>query len=277
MTAAIAPIRLLVSDIDGTLVTPDKQLTPAAVAAAAALKAAGVIFTIVSSRPPRGMAALIQALGIDAPVAGFNGGAIAAPDLRVLERLTVPTDAARAALQLFDQQGIGAWVFARDQWWLRDPDGPKVGLERRTVGFDPSVTPDFEAVIGEIDKIVGVSEDHGLLGRVEVQAQQRLEGRAAAVRSQPYYLDVTHRDANKGHAVRALCRRLGVDPANLAVIGDMGNDVSMFVEAGLAIAMGQADEAVRRKADAVTAANTEDGFAKAARTLVLPRAPGPAP
>ena len=106
----------------------------------------------------------------------------------------------------------------------------------------------------------------------QVEAQARLAGVAAAVRSQPYYLDVTHPQANKGHGVRAICRRLGLDPQRLAVIGDMANDLSMFTEAGLAIAMGQSPEPVRAAADAVTTANTEEGFAEAVRRYVLPRA-----
>ena len=264
------PVAFLISDVDGTLVTPDKMLTEAAAAAVRSLRAAGVGFSLISSRPPRGMAALLTALAVDKPFAAFNGGSILAPDGDVLERLTVPQDAARTALALFDLHGIDSWVFARGEWWLRDPHGVKTDRERRTVGFEPSVTATFDGLLGEVDKIVGVSDDHDLLARLEVEAQARLAGLAAAIRSQPYYLDVTHLEANKGHAVRAICRRLGLDRSNLAVIGDMANDLSMFAEAGFAVAMGQAPEAVRAAADAVTGPNTEDGFAEAVRRYILP-------
>jgi hypothetical protein len=218
------------------------------------------------------MTALLDALEVDQPFAAFNGGSVLGPDGDVLERLTVPGEAARTALALFDLRGIDSWVFARGEWWLRDPHGVSTDRERRTVGFEPTVIAGFDSLLGEIDKLVGVSDDHELLTRVEVEAQARLAGLAAAVRSQPYYLDVTHPQANKGHGVHAICRRLGLDPQRLAVIGDMANDVSMFAEAGFAIAMGQAPEAVRAAADAVTAPNTEDGFAEAVRRYVLPRA-----
>ncbi|HZC17546.1 MAG TPA: HAD hydrolase family protein, partial [Caulobacteraceae bacterium] len=71
---------LLVSDIDGTLVTPDKSLTLAALEAGRRLAAAGVGLTLVSSRPARGMAHLVDALDIRLPFAAFNGGSIVAPD-----------------------------------------------------------------------------------------------------------------------------------------------------------------------------------------------------
>jgi Cof subfamily protein (haloacid dehalogenase superfamily) len=266
------PIRFLISDVDGTLVTPDKRLTEAAVAAVRSLRPAGVGFSLISSRPARGMAAVLNALEVDQPFAAFNGASILGPDRGVLERQVIPPEAARTALALFDLRGIDSWVFARGEWWLRDPNGVNTDRERRAVGFEPTVITDFDSPLGEIDKLVGVSDDYELLARVEVEAQTRLAGLAAAVRSQPYYLDVTHRDANKGHGVRAICRRLGLDRSNLAVIGDMANDVSMFTEAGFAIAMGQAPQAVRAAADAVTGPNTEDGFAEAIRRYVLPRA-----
>ena len=98
-------------------------------------------------------------------------------------------------------------------------------------------------------------------------------GEATIVRSQPYYLDMTHPNADKGHAVAALCRRIGVDLRRTAVIGDALNDVAMFARAGFSIAMGQASDEVKARADAVTCANTMDGFANAVDRLILPRAP----
>ena len=267
-----APIAFLISDVDGSLVTPDKRLTEAAAAAVRSLRAAGVGFSLISSRPPRGMAALLSALEVDQPFAAFNGGSVLGPDGEVLERLTIPHEAARVALALFDLRGVDSWVFARGEWWLRNPHGVSTDRERRAVGFEPTVVAGFDSLLGEIDKLVGVSDDHELLARVEGEVQARLTDLATAVRSQPYYLDVTHSQANKGHGVRAICRRLGLDLQRLAVIGDMANDVSMFAEAGLAIAMGQAPEAVRAAAGAVTASNTEEGFAEAVRRYVLPRA-----
>ncbi len=253
------PVAFLISDVDGTLVTPDKRLTEAAAAAVRSLRAAGVGFSLISSRPPRGMAALLSALEVDQPFAAFNGGSIFHPDGGVLERLMVARDAARVALALFDLRGIDSWVFARGEWWLRDPHGVKTDRERRTVGFQPTAIAGFDSLLGEIDKLVGVSDDHDLLARVEAEAQVLLAGLAAAVRSQPYYLDVTHLDANKGHAVRAICRRLGLDRRRLAVIGDMANDASMFAEAGFAVAMGQGPSRLR------SSPPTSRGWAKRSR------------
>jgi len=177
-------------------------------------------------------------------------------------------------LTLLAARGVDAWVYADGDWRLRNPDGPKVGLERLTLGFDPTRVEGFEDVIERIDKIVGVLDDHARLAKVETEARRLLGDAAAIQRSQPYYLDVTHPLANKGEAVSALCRRIGVDLERTAVIGDMFNDVAMFARAAFSIAMGQSPAAVKHSADAVTLANTQDGFAYAVERLILPRAAG---
>jgi hypothetical protein len=278
LTAAAPPARgLFVSDVDGTLVTPDKQLTPAALEAAAELRAAGVPYTLVSSRPPRGMAAVVAAMGVTLPFAAFNGGSLVGPDLRLIETRRLSAETARRALALLDQRGIEVFVFADDAWLLRDPHGPKTDRERHTVGFEPTVVEGFDDVLGRIDKIVAVADDPGALDLAEADLRQALATAANIERSQPYYVDITHPLANKGEAVRRLAARVGADLAQTVVLGDMTNDIAMFRVAGFAIAMGQAPPAVKAAAAAVTGANTEDGFARAVRTLVLPRmAPAPA-
>jgi Cof subfamily protein (haloacid dehalogenase superfamily) len=266
-----APIRFVVSDVDGTLVTPDKTVTPAARAAVEKLHAAGVAFTIVSSRPARGMKSVVSALAIDRPFAAFNGGTIVDADGRLIEAKRLSAQAATIAIDLFAARDIQTWVFADDAWWTKAAEAPHIALERHTVGFGPTVAADFSAVIDRVDKIVGVCDDPALLAKVQAEAQARLGGQAAAERSQTYYLDVTHPEANKGHAVTELCRLVGVPLGETAVIGDMANDLAMFAVAGFSVAMGQSADSVKSAADAVTKPNTEDGFAHAIETIILPR------
>jgi hypothetical protein len=273
-------IGLLVSDIDGTLVLPDKSLTPAALEAGRKLDAAGIGLTLVSSRPARGMAALVKALQLKVPFAAFNGGSVVAPDGTLISAKRLSPEAAGKAIDLFQSRGVMVWAFADDKWFLTDASSPYVQRERHTVGFDPTLVADFKGVIDRIDKLVGVSDQPDLLADVEAEAQALLKGQANARRSQTYYLDVTNPQADKGHAVRALCTEIGIPITQTAVIGDQANDMAMFAVAGLAIAMGQGTDAVKAAADFVTAANTEDGFAKAVDRFILPRAamrPGQTP
>lgn len=265
-------IALLVSDIDGTLVTPDKSLTARASEAVRNLGQAGVGFTLVSSRPPRGMAGLLRALDVRLPFAAFNGASLVGADMQLIRTLRLSEAAARQTLDFLAARGIAAWVFADDAWFVTDDRGERVAHERHTVSFDPTVVANFDAVMDRIDKIVGVSDDHPALAKAEADLGALLGEAASAVRSQTYYLDVTHPHADKGLAVRDLAAATHVDLARTAVIGDMSNDVAMFKVAGFAIAMGQATDAVKSQAKATTGPNTADGFADAVEQLILPRA-----
>ena len=262
---------LFVSDIDGTLVTPDKQLTPAALAAVAELHAAGVPFSVVSSRPPRGMRHIVEALDVRLPFAAFNGGNIVDPTHGVIAAHRLPAGIARRALELIAAHGVAPWAFADDAWFVTDPAGPHVAHEQKTVSFDPTVVADFEAIIERIDKIVAPSDDTPRLDGVESELRTKLGAAANIERSQAYYIDVTHPLANKGEAVMALAVYAETDVARTVVIGDMTNDIAMFRVAGFSIAMGQAPEAVKSAASVLTGPNTADGFAEAVRAVVLPR------
>jgi len=264
-------VRLVVSDVDGTLVQTDKSLAASTVAAAGRLRAVGIPLGIVSARPPRGLLWIADELGLAGLLAGFNGGTIAQPDGTVVEQHTVPPDAARTALELFARNGVSAWFFTADEWLVHDLNGPHVDHERHTVRFNERVVESFEPFIDQGGKVVGVTEDAPLLARLEVELQGMLGDTANAKRSQTYYLDVTHRDANKGNAVRALAAHVGVDLADVVVLGDMANDLPMFDVAGFAIAMGNASAEVQGRAAAVTGSNDGDGWAQAVDRLILPR------
>jgi Cof subfamily protein (haloacid dehalogenase superfamily) len=259
----------VVSDVDGTLVTDDKRLTARAQAAAVELRARGIIFSIISARPPRGLRMLLDPLGITTPVSGFNGGVITTPDLSVITEHLLSPDTARRAVDMLYARRVEVWAFSGQDWLVRDPEGPYVGLEEHTVGFRPTVVENFGPALDSTAKIVGVSKDFELLARCERDLGATLADRATVVRSQSYYLDVTHPLANKGVALSELARLLAVPLAEIAVIGDGGNDVAMFERSGLCIAMGNASAEVQQAADFVTDSNREDGFANAVERFIL--------
>jgi Cof subfamily protein (haloacid dehalogenase superfamily) len=259
----------VISDVDGTLVTDDKILTRLAQAAAAELRANGISFSIVSSRPPRGLRTLISSLGITAPVAGFNGGVLASPDLSVISAHVLPEDVARRAIEMLKTRQVQVWVFSGTDWLVRHTDAPYVELEERTVGFGPVVVDDLAGGLGSTAKIVGVSPDFALLAQCEHDLRTSLADQASVVRSQPYYLDITHPLANKGVAVAEIAKRLGLPLRDIATIGDGANDVAMFERSGLSIAMGNAAPQVQRRADFVTESNDKDGFAQAIKHIIL--------
>jgi Cof subfamily protein (haloacid dehalogenase superfamily) len=256
-------IALVVSDVDGTLLTKDKVLTAGAARAVRRLEDSGVGFTITSSRPALGMRFLIEPLGITLPVGPFNGSCIADPQLNPIEQHLIPPAAARRSLDLLDQFGLDVWLFTGDLWLARRGDGEYVPLEKRTIQADPTLVGDFAPYLSRVCKIVGSGADAALLQRCEAAMQQALGTEATAVRSQSYYLDITPPGHDKGTFVRAMAKRQGISTDAIATIGDMQNDLPMFRSSGLSIAMGNATDDIKQQATHVTTSNDDEGFAGA--------------
>ncbi len=256
-------IALVVSDVDGTLLTRDKTLTDGARGAVRRLHEAGIGFTITSSRPTIGMGFLIEPLAITLPVGAFNGSCIVDPQLNPIEQHLIPASAAQRSLQVLDEFGVDIWLFSPDLWLTRRPDGEYVLHEKRAIRADPTIVADFTPYLPTACKIVGSSSDAALLQRCETAMQQALGTQATAVRSQSYYLDVTPPGCDKGTFVQAMAKRLDISTDAVATIGDMQNDLAMFGVSGMSIAMGNATDDVRKLATHVTASNEDEGFAKA--------------
>lgn len=268
------PVRLVVSDVDGTLVRHDKTLAPATVAAFARLAGAGIRATLISARPPSGMTALAATLGLDLPLGAFNGGTLFRPDGTILSAAPLEPALAHTTLTLAGEAEVDRWYYGGGRWYVDHADNPRIPREILSAGVEP-VLADPARIAAPADKIVCVSEDAPRLARLERRLADVLAGKATVALSQPYFLDVTALAANKGDGVAALARAAGVPLEQVAVLGDMPNDVPMFERAGLAIAMGQAPEAVRAAAAFVTASSEEDGVARAIDRYLLPRGPVP--
>ena len=256
-------IALVVSDVDGTLLTKDKTLTDASKAAVQRLHQAGIGFTITSSRPTVGMRFLIEPLAIRLPVGPFNGSSIVDSRMNPVEQHLIPASAAHNSLDLLNEYGVDIWLFTNDQWLTKHPDGDFVPNEKRAIRADPTTVDDFTPYVSRACKVVGSSSDFALLARCETEMQKALGTQATAVRSQDYYLDITPPGQSKGTFVQAMARRLGISTDAVATIGDMHNDVAMFAVSGQSFAMGNASDDVKQHAKRVTASNEEDGFAKA--------------
>lgn len=261
-------IKLVVSDVDGTLLTRDKRITEAASAAVRKLRAAGIGFTVVSSRPTVGMGFLIDPLALALPFGAFNGSSIVDPAMNPIEQHLIPVSVVTRSLAVLERFGTDIWLFSHDQWLIRDACGEYVGLEQRAIRHAPTLVRDFSPYLHSVSKIVGASSNPTLLQACEDAMHAAIGGEATAMRSQSFYLDVTPPGHDKGTFVDAMARRLGIATADVAVIGDMENDLPMFAKSGLSFAMGDAADEIKRHASHVTASNEADGFAQAIEMIL---------
>src|SRR5882724_4667600 len=253
------PIRMVIADVDGTLVTQEKVLTKKAAEAVLRLPEAGIPFSVTSGRPPRGMAMLIDPLKLTQPLAAFNGGVLIQPDLTtVVDQRFLPAAVPEKVIEAIESHGLDVWVYTDTGWFVRDPNAAHVAREQWTVKFPPTVVKTFAGLLGRVAKC-------------EKDVQQAGGAHISAARSQPYYLDVTHPQANKGGVVLAMSKLLNIPAEEIATIGDMPNDVLMFEKSGVSIAMGNASPEVQASATYVTSTNEEEGFAMAMEKVILNR------
>jgi Cof subfamily protein (haloacid dehalogenase superfamily) len=277
-------IKLVLADVDGTLVTREKILSTLAIATVKSLADSGIAFAITSGRPPRGMQMFVQPLKLTTPLAAFNGGCFVRPDLSVIEQHTLSRDLVDPILKIIEAHQLDAWIYRGNDWFVRRRQAPHVDREQWTVRFAPTIVANFAGQMEEVLKIVGVSDDLDAVAQCEAEIVRRFIGdvrckkatperdqasEVFAARSQPYYVDVTHPQANKGAVVLALARMLRIAPGEVATIGDMPNDISMFEKSGVSIAMGQSSDEVKQAASHVTVSSEEEGFATAIERFVL--------
>jgi Cof subfamily protein (haloacid dehalogenase superfamily) len=263
-------VKLMLADVDGTLVTQDKVLTKRAIEAVHKLHDAGVTFAITSGRPPRGMAMLTGPLDLQTPIAAFNGGLIVDRDMNTIEQRVLPEDLVQPVADMMTSFKLDVWLYSGADWYVPKADGPHVAREAWTVRFEPKVMTDgLNGLTGSVAKLVGVSDDNDAVERATQAVHDKFGDHVTAAASQPYYLDVTHPQANKGAVAQYLAAKYSLRPDEVATIGDQPNDVLMFAHSGLSIAMGNAGPEVKRSARRVTTSNEEEGFANAVDKLIL--------
>ena len=256
-------VSFILCDVDGTLVTQDKRLTPATIEAVDQLHRAGIGFALASARPPRGLSMLFEQLRIQMPCAAFNGGALVNPQGAVIEAFPLPRRDALSVLEILRHEPVDVWAFSDTAWLIERDDCRYIALEQGTIGFGPDETQDLNLHASDLGKIVAVSEDHQHLAWLESELRHLMGSRASIARSRPYYLDITSALAEKSQALERICSLTDIDLAETISIGDGVNDEMMLRRAAYGIAIANGAPAARAAADHITGSNDEDGVAQA--------------
>ena len=266
-----AAIRLMLADVDGTLVTPDKVLTDRAIEAVRRLHAAGILFAITSGRPPRGMDMLIEPLDITTPIAAFNGGLLVDRNMSVIEQRVLPEDLVRPVADLIGSFGLDVWVYRGADWYVPDPKGSHVAQESATVRFEPKVMTSLDGLTSNVAKLVGVSDDLDAVARASSAAHDKFGDHVSAA-------GPSRTTSTSPIRTRIRARSPAICPRSTRSrrrpwprLATSRTTCWMFAHSGLSIAMGNASLEVKRSARRVTTSDTDEGFANAVEKFVLPR------
>jgi len=262
-----SPIALVISDIDGTLITSNHEMTEATKSAAANLYERGIELSLASSRPPRSIVPLADALKLRGPFAAFNGALVVKRNGEVLARSVISPAIIASVKAIADHFGIGVWLYDELDWWAPWRDA-FVDREEHTSGFPPRIEGYAERITRDANKLTVVGKPE-LVAQAEHRVLNELGDQVSASKSKPRFLDVTSHGIHKGTVVVRLAELLNIPTERVAVIGDGPNDVEMFRQAGVSIAMGQGVDEVKEAANHLTTSNDDEGWARGIEQYVL--------
>ena len=264
--------KLIAMDLDGTLNNDEKKITPRTREALMAAQSAGIRLALASARPSPGLRKERDALCMrenGGVLMAYNGGRIvdAATD-RVLFETCMPLEAAQEVLRALEKLPVTPILDDGRQFYVTDRNGYKVDYECRNNNMSCVEVENLADFLQFAPVKILMSVDPAAIAGVQAQIAQLLPAELAVVQTAAFYLEVIPRAIDKGRGLVQICRALGLRPAEVIAFGDAENDIPMLRTAGVGVAMGNADAAVKAAADRVTRSNNEDGIAAALEELL---------
>ncbi len=261
--------RLLASDIDGTLITSDNELTKGTFSAIEELKKQGKFFTLSTGRPVMGISKYVHLISPGIPVISYNGAMIIRPDNGeiVFER-GVPDDSAREIITKGLDKGTIVIVWAKNRLFCSTMNEQVIGYSR--------ITGEKVNIIDDIDKVLELGVTKCIwLDSAEKVLEYRQELSKAPIKgidfctSTPNILEFVCEGVSKGEGLRKICEYCGVDISEAIAAGDELNDMSMIKAAGLGVAMGNAHSDIKAAAGYITETNDENGLAAMIKKFMM--------
>ena len=264
--------KLIAMDLDGTLNNDEKKITPRTREALMAAQSAGIRLALASARPSPGLRKERDALCMrenGGVLMAYNGGRIVdATTDRVLFETCMPLEAAQEVLRALEKLPVTPILDDGRQFYVTDRNGYKVDYECRNNNMSCVEVENLADFLQFAPVKILMSVDPGQIAAVQRQIAALLPEDLTVVQTAAFYLEVIPRAIDKGRGLVQICRALGLRPAEVIAFGDAENDIPMLRTAGVGVAMGNADAAVKAAADRVTRSNNEDGIAAALEELL---------
>jgi Cof subfamily protein (haloacid dehalogenase superfamily) len=268
------PIRLIVTDLDGTLLDSHHRVTPFTERVLREAIAHRVLFTAATGKTFLATTGLIEQFGIQIPMICNNGTSIHGPDGTVLHEDPLPSEYAAESIQMARAAGLTPIVYSGTKL-LAPVWNENVALLVEFGEPTPHVIPNLAAALGSDylpHKLIFMKEsDVEAIAQFQARLTRVFKDRATVLCSTAFAVELLPLGVTKGTAVAFLQDYLSIPAQQTFCIGDNCNDLDMIRQAGIGVAMGHAPEAVRKGADYVTGTNDEDGVGHAIDKLVLAR------
>ncbi|MFS0781835.1 Cof-type HAD-IIB family hydrolase [Bacillus sp. 1P06AnD] len=264
--------KMIVLDLDDTLLQDDHTISAPTKQALMEAQEMGVKVVLASGRPTYAMTEIAEELSLSSYgsyILSFNGGKII--NCQTNEELFNSVLSVDDVHRLFD-------ISKRENVWIHTYVGNEIitaeeneytTIEGEITGMPVKEEPSFKKSISKPVVKVLMLEDPDKLKEVESKLQKELNNEFSVMRSKPFFLEITEKGVTKGTSLNQLIQMCGIKRDEVIAIGDSYNDLEMIEFAGLGVAMGNAPEDIKEKADFITTSNMEHGVAKVVEQFVL--------
>jgi hydroxymethylpyrimidine pyrophosphatase-like HAD family hydrolase len=265
----VRPIKLVASDLDGTLLRPDETVSERTMAAILATRRAGITLVLVTGRPPRNLGPIAERLGVGGIAICANGAVLWDLDTGTILDLTpLAADLATRLVHKLRAAIPGA-LFAVE---LEGGFGREAGWADGLLPAAPDAleADALELITGPVTKLL-LRQPTLPFAEVAGRARAAVGEQAVVTWAGTRVVEISAPGVTKAFALERLCRRLGIRPQEVVAVGDMPNDLAMLAWAGRSVAVANAADEVLAAADEVTAANVDDGVALVLERVVAAR------
>lgn len=265
--------KLICVDIDGTLLDDDKKLLPQVKKAVRNVAKMGIQIALVSGRMPAGVDSIEKELGVPCIKVCNAGTYIVLGGQCIYSEHLAPSTMQRVYEEIAEKNQVPLWIFREEEWFVTEID-QYIEREIEIIKYQPEiVTVDGLAEQwtkeGTGPNKVLIAAKPKKLWVIYQQMKEQVWPDIDIARSADTFIEIFPKGISKGKALTKLCRRLNIDLAETIAFGDHELDIPMIEAAGLGIAMGNAIEELKEKADFVTKANNEAGVAFALERYLL--------
>lgn len=260
-------IKMVVTDIDGTIYSPEQGITKNVKNCIKNLYDNGIIVAIATGRTYGSAKCVADTIGIQCPLICYQGGLVNSYEGEVLDVKYLNPEIARKIIAECKERNIHLNVYVEDKLYVED-DNQYIKDYIGDKGIDYFKVDSFEELdLSKLNKLLAINYNADFIDNLIAEFQVKYP-ELYVVKSFKYFCEIANKNATKGNAIKFLAKKYGFTTNEVMAIGDNNNDIEMIETAGIGVAMANGTQEIKAKADYVTDTVQNDGFVKAVNKFV---------